>query len=97
MKLPERKCPECGGRISWITVHELGAPTYSGLCKKCNIVFRGRETPHITKGKNLERNGKIEGISVKDIHAMDKRITSLPCDVQIGILRARQHPDGGKF
>lgn len=92
MGKPEKKCPECGGRISWITVTALGAPTVNGMCmnKKCNNVFRGRESPEITRGKEMAK--ELEGVS-----CMDKRITRLPCNVQIGILRARQHPRGKKL
>ncbi len=89
---PEKKCPECKGPISWITVRDdFGSPRANGLCSKCNIVFRGREAPEITKGMKLEKSGATQGI-----HCMDKRITSLPCDVQIGILRQRMHPKGNE-
>ena len=90
-KLPEKKCPVCGGKIDWKVIHnKLGAPSYNGLCEnhKCNAIIKGRETPEITRGKELER-GELKGV-----HCMDKRITSLPCDVQIGILRQRMHPKG---
>lgn len=91
MKKPEKKCPECKGLIEWIIVHNAwGAPTANGLCRKCNIHFRGREAPEVTKGKALEKSGEIDGKAVKDMHCMNKRITRLPCDVQIGILRERQ-------
>ena len=93
---PEKKCPECSGSISWKIVYNVwGAPTANGICRKCNIVFRGREAPEITKGKNMERHYKIGDTEVKDMHCMDKRITRLPCNVQIGILRERQHGKNG--
>ncbi len=85
----ETECPECGGYLSWMVVHELGAPMYNGLCGKCNIILRWREAPEISRGKALEKYGEIDGTPVKDMKAMDKRITRLPCDVQIGILRER--------
>ncbi len=87
--MPERQCPECKGPLSWKTVRNgLGAPTANSFCPKCNIVLRKREAPEITRGKQLERR------EMKGIHCMDKRITRLPCDVQIGILRQRMHPNG---
>lgn len=87
MRRPEENCPVCGSRISWKTVHgELGQPTYNGLCTRpgCNTLFIGRETPQLTRGRNLER-GEFKGVD-----CMDRRITSLPCDAQIGLLRERQ-------
>ncbi len=89
MNPPEQHCPECGGPVSWKVIHSSwGAPLYNGLCGKCNTILRGRETPEITKGKELEK-GEMKGVP-----CMDKRITALPCDVQIGILRQRMHPKG---
>ena len=44
----------------------------------------GRETPELTRGRNLERG------ELKDVDCMDKRVTSLSCDTQIGLLRERQ-------
>ncbi len=85
MPHPEKECPECNGKIQWITVHSAyGAPIYQGHCPKCNIIFRGRETPQVAKGKRMAKD--LIGVG-----CMDKRITSQPCDVQIGILRAKQH------
>jgi len=85
MKKPEVCCPECEGRIDWRVVwNKLGAPQYNGLCKKCNAVFRGRETPEVTRGKELER-GELKGVD-----CMDRRITSLSVQTQLGILRERQ-------
>ena len=84
MKKPEKCCPECKGEINWKVVWKLGAPQYNGLCKKCNIVFRKRETPEVTRGKQLER-GELNGVD-----CMDKRITSLSLQTQLGILRERQ-------
>lgn len=91
MNKPEKKCPLCGGKINWKVVHDCwGVPAYNGLClnPKCNAVMRGRETPEVTRGKKLER-GELKGVD-----CMDKRITSLSCDTQIGILRQRMHPKG---
>lgn len=89
---PEKECPECGGKISWKSfVTIFGSPFVNGLCSKCNIIFRNRQDPQVTEGENLELEGEIGGVKIKDIPAMDKRITSLPCNVQIGILRQRQH------
>lgn len=84
--ISEKECPECGKKLDWKLVHNgWGSPQVNGLCINCNIVFRGREAPEITKGKQLERDGETRGVN-----CMDKRITCLPCDVQIGILRQRQ-------
>ena len=92
MLKPEKNCPKCDSKIDWKVVLEgdFGNPIYNGLCKKCCIVFRKREAPEITEGMALERDGKINGVSVKKIAAMDERITGLSCHVQIGILRERQ-------
>ena len=91
MKKPEKKCPECKGPMEWKVVHSLlGAPSTTVFCSKCNLVGTGREAPQVAEGKELERSGKINGKPIKDMAAMDKRITRLPCDVQIGILRERQ-------
>lgn len=90
-KLPEKECPECKGKLEWKLVrNNWGGPGYNGLCKKCNLVIFDREVPEITKGKAMERNGET-----KDIHAMDERITDLPVDVQLGILRERQKEVSG--
>lgn len=87
--MPEKECPECGGKLTWKLVrNSWGSPQVNGLCSKCNIVLRGRKAPGISKGERLEREGVTSGIS-----CLDKRITNLPCDVQIGILRQRQHGD----
>jgi len=84
MKKPESKCPECGNKINWeIITGALGAPQANGICTNCNIVFRGREAPEIAKGKKMAKD--LEGIS-----CLDKRITRLSCNAQLGILRARQ-------
>ena len=89
---PEEECPEGNEEISWKIVRGAwGSPFANGLCSNCNIVFRGRESPEITRGMTLEKTGATQGI-----HCMDKRITSLPCDVQIGILRQRMHPKGNE-
>jgi hypothetical protein len=88
---PEKHCPECKGPINWKVVRNtFGSPVVNGLCTKCNIIFRRREAPHVTEGKNLERDGTLNGTPVSEIDCMDRRITSLPIDVQIGILRERQ-------
>ena len=86
MRKPEKKCPNCGSkRINWKVVRDgLGNPFYNGLCLACNAVMKGREPPEVTRGRNLERG------ELKDVSCMSKRITSLSCDTQIGILRERQ-------
>lgn len=86
MRKPEKKCPNCDSKdIDWKIVRdELGTPSYNGLCKNCNAIMRGREPPEITRGRKLEK-GELKGV-----YCMDKRITSLSCNTQIGILRERQ-------
>jgi len=85
MKKPEKYCPKCKNIINWKTVHSaLGAPSASGICEKCNIVFKDREAFEITKGKEMAKD--FEGIS-----CLDKNFTKLSGTVQLGILRARQH------
>jgi len=92
LKLPEKNCPKCKGPIHWTVVRDsFGSPSVNGSCNKCMFMFREREAPQITEGMSLEYNGKIKGTPIKNIGALDKRITSLPCDVQLGILRQRQH------
>jgi len=83
--IPEEYCPECKRKISWKTIHNnFGAPQANGLCMNCNVVFLNREAPDVTRGKNLEKTG----ITI-NLYCLDERITSLPCDVQIGIFRQR--------
>lgn len=85
MQEPEKECPECGGRLTWKVVREpFGKSGYNGLCSKCNIVLRGRETPDLRKGRKMAE-------TLSGIHVMDKKITRHNADVQLGILRARQH------
>jgi len=91
MKKPEKECPNCKGELEWKVVRDgSGTPVYNGLCRKCSLVLRRREAPQITEGKKLERNGMIDGVPVKKIGALDRRIMRLPNDIQLGILRERQ-------
>ena len=85
-KKPEKKCPNCGSKnLNWKVVYShLGAPGYNGFCLDCKAVMKGREPPGLVRGKALEQ-GELKGVD-----CLDKRITSLPCDTQIGILRERQ-------
>ena len=83
MDKPETKCPECNGSIDWITIHDVGGePLYNGICHKCNIIFKSRETPELRRGRLMEKE-------LRGVYVLDKRITSLPTDVQLGILRER--------
>lgn len=87
----EKECPECHGPIDWKLIYgDMGSPCMNGLCKHCNIILRNREPPDVTEGKRLEREGEIDGAPVKDMDAMDKRITRLSVPMQLGILRERQ-------
>jgi len=91
MKKPEKECPNCKGELEWKVVRDgSGTPVYNGLCRKCSLVLRRREAPQITEGKKLERNGMIDGVPVKNLEVLDKRIMRLPDDIQLGILRERQ-------
>lgn len=87
MKKPEKKCPECKGPIDWKVVHsDWGAPMYNGLCKACNLVFRGRETPELLEGKELAKEKPNLGW---------RGIAHLPTDVQLGYLRETQSGKNG--
>ena len=82
----EKVCPRCKGAIDWKIVYgSFGAPQANGLCTTCNVVFRNREAPEVSRGRALEL-GELAGVD-----AMDARILSLPGNVQLGILRQRQH------
>jgi hypothetical protein len=88
---PEEQCPKCKSKIDWKVVwSELGAPAYNGICKKCNIILTGRETPEVTRGKELERG------ELKNVSCLDRRITSLSTQAQLGILRQRQKHRGSE-
>lgn len=92
MRQPEKNCPYCKGPIDWTVVRTaLGAPFCNGLCKVCNAIFRGRETPDLAKGRERVQSGELP----KNIKAMDDRITRHPTDVQLGILRELQHGKDG--
>ena len=87
MRLPEKKCTQCGGAINWKVVRSIwGSPEYNGLCEDCSALFRGREAPDVTKGKRMVKDGKIP----RGIETMDPRITQHNADVQLGILRELQ-------
>lgn len=80
-KLPS-KCPGCGAKISWIS--GCSDSTKAGWnCTKCNAFsFAEHEHPEISGGIKMSSD-------FDDVGAMDKSITHLPCNVQIGILRGR--------
>ena len=79
-------CPACGGRIRISGGCDDGARS-GWSCSVCMAFsFAQHDSPEITRGKKLKK--ELEGV-----HFMDKAITSLPANVQIGILRARQHPE----
>lgn len=81
----ETECPECKGKLDWKVIYGgLGNPTYSGLCKKCNIVLKDRETPDLKKGRKIAENLRIK-------HTLDKRLTGFNADVQLGYFRTIQH------
>ena len=79
-----KQCPACGGAISV----SRGNETRAGWCcttKGCAVFgFKDYDSFGVTEGKRI--SGDYDGVS-----ALDKRITSLPVNVQIGILRKRQH------
>lgn len=82
---PEEECPECKGKLDWKVVRgKWGKSFYNGLCKRCNIVLSGRETPGLKKGRVLAEQ-------IGSISCMDTRNTQHNADVQLGYLRAIQH------
>ena len=85
MRQPEKECPECKGTLTWKVIYgSWGKSEYNGLCSKCNIVLKGRETPDLRKGRLLAHELKIN-------HPLDKRLTQYNGDVQIGYFREIQH------
>ena len=83
-----KKCPQCKNKMGWQEGllrdgwRDMTKGRY--YCTPCRLVGPMKDSKLIIEGK---RKSKIyDGIS-----AMDKRITSLPGVVQIGILRERQH------
>ena len=80
------KCPACGGKIKFSS--STDDTTKSGWsCSSCNAFsFAVHDNPEITKGKRMSSR-------FDKVHCMDKSITKLPCDVQIGILRERQRKE----
>ena len=89
-KLPT-KCPGCGSSSIKLSTGTLGDATKSGWsCSECNAFsFKEHDHPQITIGKRMSKN--YDGVS-----AMDKSITHLPCNVQLGILRDRHRRLGIK-
>lgn len=83
------KCPECKKPMKW----QEGLLTGSGerdmtvgryYCSSCNLWSTQTESRGLRKGKKLAHK-------LKGVHAMDKRITKHSLEVQLGILRAKQH------
>ena len=95
MRKQEKKCPNCSGLIECKVVHnDWGAPSYNGMCRECNAVFKGRETPELAEGREVAHS-VIDGTPVKDMHPLDNRITAFSGDTQLGILRELQHGKDG--
>ncbi len=88
----ESKCPNCGStNLIWTKVRgDFGAAADNGHCLSCNAVLRGRECAEVSLGKHLEKDGYVEGVAYKDIYCLDKRITRLSGDTQLGLLRQRK-------
>jgi len=81
-KLPD-KCAACGAEIE-IAVNCDDQNKAGWSCTKCNAFgFADYDHPEITQG--IEMAAQFKGV-----HCMDKRITSLPGRVQLGILRRLQ-------
>jgi len=79
-------CPACGGRIR-ISGGCDNSTRAGWSCSVCNAFsFADHDSAQITTGKKMKK--ELDGV-----HFMDKSITSLPTNVQIGILRARMHPE----
>ncbi len=87
-KIP-KKCPSCGAGISMGSNRGPGndGTKIGWSCAAgCGAFsFAECEHPDITKGKRMAKD-------FKDVHCMDKKMTELPTNVQLGILRANQHP-----
>ena len=82
------KCPACGGRIRM----SRGKSMKVGWnCTNCSAFsFAEHDHPDITKGKKMAP--QFKGVPV-----MDRRMTSLPTNTQIGILRVLQHPHDERY
>lgn len=81
-------CPECEKPMRWqeglLNEGSRDGTVGRYYCPDCHLNMRQTESKAIRKGKALAH--ELEGVAT-----MDKRITRLPGDVQIGVLRARQH------
>ena len=81
-------CPACQSRIS-ISRGTSGYGTKRGwscMNNKCNAFgFSEYDHPDMTEGKRIAKE-------FKGIHPLDERLTSLSCNMQLGILRTLQHP-----
>ena len=68
----------------WIITDVRGSGAYNNaasyICRGCGAIGRGHEHPQITRGR------RVAG-EFKNVPVMDKRMTRLQCNVQIGILR----------
>ena len=87
--MTNKVCPDCKKPMKWQEglLDSSGARDMSVgryYCPGCNLFAKQTESRGLRKGRKL-------AASLKDVPAMDKRITKHSCGVQIGILRARQH------
>ena len=80
------KCPVCNKEMIMGKVVNTWTGTVGWYCPDCKVVCRNRTHPDIIKGVLMAK--EVEGK-----HAIQEDITRLPALVQIGILRARQHPE----
>jgi len=85
------KCPDCKKEMKWIEglLSDAGSRdmTYGRYaCDDCRIYMNKQESRGLRIGKGLSLQNEF-----KDAQAMDKVITDLPGEQQIGFLRAIQH------
>lgn len=77
-----KKCPKCGAGIVLSRSSGPYGDSKGWSCAKGCGAFGGcdYEHPDITKGRNMAKD-------FKEVPAFDERLTSLSCNVQLGILR----------
>ena len=77
-------CPNCNGEISLGKGNAYGTKIGWSCAAGCGAFsFCEIEHPDVTKGREIASD-------FKNIHCLDRRVTTLPGLVQIGILRENQ-------
>jgi len=83
-------CPECGKPMSWTEGLLWGGARDGAMgrygCMPCRLFKKPGESRAMQRGRELANSDEFIGV-----YAMDKKITSLSCNTQIGLLRERQH------